>query len=103
MNQKFSLQVTQRLTLFLICLVLAPLTFAETWKWVDSEGKTHYSDSPPPVDAAREAVVKNPSGVEAAAAGAAEPAKKADLLEKLAEEKKKKQAEEEAKKKEEEK
>src|SRR6185436_10657542 len=39
-------------SMFLIVLIsLAPLAQAETYKWVDADGKVHYSDQPPPPDA----------------------------------------------------
>ncbi|HWH46197.1 MAG TPA: glutaredoxin family protein [Burkholderiales bacterium] len=41
-----------RPSMFLIVLIsLAALAQAETYKWVDAEGKVHYSDQPPPPDA----------------------------------------------------
>ncbi|MEJ5212140.1 MAG: glutaredoxin family protein [Burkholderiales bacterium] len=36
------------LWLFLLTLVLAPMAGAELYRWVDRDGKVHYSDSPPP-------------------------------------------------------
>lgn len=39
-------------SMFLILLIsLAALAQAETYKWVDADGKVHYSDHPPPPDA----------------------------------------------------
>lgn len=34
--------------LLLLALALAAPAHAQLYKWVDSDGKTHYSDSPPP-------------------------------------------------------
>jgi glutaredoxin len=42
----------KKLTLFLACSVLACAAYAaEMYRWVDQEGKVHYSDSPPPASA----------------------------------------------------
>ena len=39
-------------SMFLMVLIsLATLAQAETYKWVDADGKVHYSDQPPPPDA----------------------------------------------------
>jgi len=61
-------------------------------KWVDAEGKVHYSDTPPP-DVATE-TVRNIAGKERAEAPATHPPK--SLAEREAEMKKSKQAKDEA-------
>ena len=44
MNRKFTSQLFIVITLFLL-----PCTaFSEIYKWVDADGKTHFSSSPPP-------------------------------------------------------
>ncbi len=86
-----------------IALLLALLSlnsYAGLTKWVDSEGKVHYSDSPPPENVKSEAVRVAPSpGAPAAASGssaASRPGAPKTIFEKEAELKKEKKAKEEA-------
>jgi hypothetical protein len=44
----------KRIALALIALALAPLAGAQLYKWVDKDGKVHYSDQPPPAQAAKQ-------------------------------------------------
>lgn len=37
----------QRLPLAVVLLLLAPLAFAQVYKWTDTSGTVHYSESPP--------------------------------------------------------
>ena len=37
------------------------LSFAETYKWIDADGKIHYSDKPPPANIKKSVKVKPPS------------------------------------------
>lgn len=44
----------KRLALAVIVLALAPLASAQLYKWVDKDGKVHYSDQPPPAQASKQ-------------------------------------------------
>ena len=44
----------KRLALALVVLALAPLASAQLYKWVDKDGKVHYSDQPPPAQASKQ-------------------------------------------------
>ena len=40
-----------RLAISLVAMSLASTAVAQVYKWVDKDGKVHYTDSPPPLDA----------------------------------------------------
>ncbi len=50
----------RHLVLSVLCLALAAPASAQIYRWVDSKGKVHFSDSPPP-DTKRLQAVKAPS------------------------------------------
>ncbi len=53
----------KRIALVALCLLLAPLASAQLYKWVDKDGKVHYSDQPPPATATKQInVAPGPSG-----------------------------------------
>jgi uncharacterized protein DUF4124 len=66
--------VIVRLVLSVLLLGLAPQTYAQLYKWVDSEGHVHYTDTPPPPDARQDQklnIKKNEPGSTATPAGEA--------------------------------
>ncbi len=72
-------------------------TYAGLTKWVDSEGRVHYSDTPPPEDVKSETVHVSPSaGAPAAGAPASAPAGPKTIYEMEADLKKERKAKEEA-------
>jgi hypothetical protein len=40
-----------RVALILVMLMASAASYAQMYKWVDKDGKTHYTDTPPPSDA----------------------------------------------------
>ncbi len=52
--------------LLLLALALSAPVAAKIYKWVDKDGKTHYTQSPPPKDAARSKTMKGSTGKRAA-------------------------------------
>ena len=44
----------KRLALAILILALAPFASAQLYKWVDKDGKVHYSDQPPPAQASKQ-------------------------------------------------
>ncbi len=44
----------KRLALAILILAVAPFASAQLYKWVDKDGKVHYSDQPPPAQAAKQ-------------------------------------------------
>lgn len=83
-------------TCLLILLMLSSTsTFAALNKWVDANGKVHYSDQPPPANVKTEKLRTAPVANEPAKAGSA-PAASKTLAEREAELKKTQQAKKEA-------
>ena len=58
-------------------LAIAPLAWGQLYKWVDKDGKVHYSDTPPPSGDSKQIQV-NTGGGTPAAAPTSPPAKGAD-------------------------
>ena len=80
----------------LVCLMFASFTsYAGLNKWVDAEGKVHYSDTPP--TDAKSNKLRTYTAPDAAASGTGEPASKT-LAEKEADWKKSQKSKEEAEK-----
>jgi hypothetical protein len=44
----------KRIAIAVLALALAPLAMAQLYKWVDKDGKVHYSDQPPPATATKQ-------------------------------------------------
>ena len=44
----------QRLTIMLLLLIFSFVASAQVYKWVDADGKTQYTDQPPPAGAAQD-------------------------------------------------
>jgi hypothetical protein len=63
--------------IFLALLFAAGTAFAQTYKWVDADGKVRYGDAPPP--GAKTSTIKAPPPGSAAPATAAKDAKKGPL------------------------
>lgn len=76
--------------LAILLLLSATAAFAELNKWVDAQGKVHYSDEPPPAN------VKSKTLRTAPAAAASAPAAPKSIAEREAELKKAQQAKKEA-------
>lgn len=51
----------QRLPLAVVLLLLAPLAFAQVYKWTDAAGTVHYSESPPAAGAKYQQIKTNGS------------------------------------------
>lgn len=81
--------------LTLLLLLTSTAASAALNKWVDSEGKVHYSDQPPPPNVKSETLRTSPAPA-AEAPPAASPSAAPDSAEREAELKRKQQAEKEA-------
>ncbi|UGB38923.1 DUF4124 domain-containing protein [Frateuria soli] len=66
----------RRLPLVLVLLLLAPAVAAQVYKWTDSRGTVHYSETPPPQGTRYKRI--NTNGMEQPAAPA--PAAKSDAV-----------------------
>lgn len=92
-------EIDMKYWMALLLALLSASSYAGLTKWVDSEGRVHYSDTPPP-DVKSETVRVAPSpGAQPAAAGSAAasaPAGPKTIFEKEADMKKEKKAKEEA-------
>lgn len=84
--------------LLILLLLSSTSTFAALNKWVDANGKVHYSDQPPPANVKAETLRTAPAASEPAKAGSA-PAASKTLAEREMELKKAQQAKKEASKK----
>ena len=58
----------KRIAIAVLALFLAPLASAQLYKWVDKDGKVHYSDQPPPAQASKQ--IKVDTGVSSTAPSA---------------------------------
>jgi hypothetical protein len=86
----------KRLAIAAVFLLLSPLASAQLYKWVDKDGKVHYSDQPPPAQASKQINVPTGSGsgapsalakdkaLEKTRAESRDAAKKADDAERIA-------------------
>jgi Domain of unknown function (DUF4124) len=72
-----------KIILFLCCFVFSTATVAEMYKWVDEEGNTHYSQSPP-VTVDEVITIKPPTKVDTEAASKAVEQRQ-EKLQKMAE------------------
>lgn len=80
----------------LLLLLTSTTAFAALNKWVDEEGKVHYSDQPPPPNVKAETLRTGPVAPAVEAPAAAAPAEAPGNAEREAELKRKQQAEKEA-------
>ncbi len=82
----------------IVLFLVSMSTYADATKWVDSEGRVHYSDSPPPQNVKSQTLHMSPSSNAPASteAGASAPAAPKTIFEKEAEMKKQRKAKDEA-------
>jgi coenzyme F420-reducing hydrogenase alpha subunit len=86
----------KRIAIAVLALALAPLASAQLYKWVDKDGKVHYSDQPPPASATKQinvapgpaapppSALEKDKALEKTRAQSRDAAKKAEDAEKLA-------------------
>ena len=53
--------IAARIFMALLCLAVSASAHSQMYKWVDKDGKTHYSDKPPPADAKQQTPITKPS------------------------------------------
>src|SRR5262245_52663501 len=71
--ERQTLALVARPLILAIVVTVTPAAAQTMYKWVDKDGKTHYTDSPPPDDAKK---LAPPKGASARPAPAAAPAPK---------------------------
>lgn len=65
-----------KILLLLVISLLASNAYADVYKWVDSTGKVHYGDQPPPSNKTQKLRVETPSSATPPAEGAKAPVSK---------------------------
>jgi hypothetical protein len=53
--------IAARIAMALLCLAVSASAYSQVYKWMDKDGKIHYSDKPPPVDAIQQTPITKPS------------------------------------------
>jgi Domain of unknown function (DUF4124) len=53
-------ELTTKINIILIMLIVSPVSVAEMYKWVDENGETHYSQNPPVEDVQVETIAPPP-------------------------------------------
>lgn len=101
LKYKFAWSETMKYTLAIFLLLISFNTYAELHKWVDADGKVHYSDEPPPDSAKKTETLNIRSSSDEANSPASAPQAMKSIMEQEADLKKRQKEKLEAAQKEE--